>query len=161
MLSKETITYTFQQAYPGGIIRDITNASYTPMVIVGSDASGFGTRGTRETFDVLDPSQPLPANCHIYPQNFTTGLEDVTHIYIKISECNTMNVNVSRYNTTNAGLINVDTIVPSGDSYRTVINASETDGKLTWPLTAKAGMNVKYDLSSRYGYDDFGLPLQF
>jgi len=44
------------------------------------------------------------------------------------------------------GLVNVDTIVPLGQSYRTVVNTSTSAqrGLLSWPVTISAGTNVSF-----------------
>ncbi|KZT54965.1 hypothetical protein CALCODRAFT_499154 [Calocera cornea HHB12733] len=150
-VSGVVVNYTFQQAYPNGFAMDITNASYTPMVIVGSDSTGFGTGGTSQAFEVLAPPQPLPAGCSVSPQNSTMGVGFLNTIYTNISQCHAMNITLDGYDGYNLGYINVDTIVPNGDSYRTVINDSATDGVLIWPLTASVGSNVSFAVSNSHG----------
>ncbi|KZO99113.1 hypothetical protein CALVIDRAFT_403123 [Calocera viscosa TUFC12733] len=146
-----------QQAHPvssgGQVFGWGRGWDFAPLVIVASDASGFGSGGTSEAF-TAQPETTLPG-CAMDPNNNTTYLTYLEAFDTNFTTCSavTARVNVTALA---SSMIYVDTIVPLGQSYRTVLNASASNGLLSWPVTVTAGTNVSFVFSTSNvpGFDD-------
>jgi len=139
------ISLDFSGASPSGFTSS-PDVMYTPMVVVGSDATGFGTGGTSEAFTVQIPSYP---NCSMQPPtNNTDYLSFVQSFSTNIIECGnvTAQLNASFPGGNPDGMY-VDTIVPLGQSYRTFVNTLATNGTVSWPVTVSAGTNILFAFS--------------
>ncbi|KZO99107.1 hypothetical protein CALVIDRAFT_534644, partial [Calocera viscosa TUFC12733] len=144
------LSFGEEQAWPvssGGIGFGTNYFGFTPMVIVASDATGFGSGGTSEAFIVQPETPPLLPGCSTYPNNTIEYLSYLEAFDTNPTTCGnvTARVNVTALA---SSMIYVDTIVPLGQSYRTVLNASASNGLLSWPLTVSAGTNVSFVFST-------------
>jgi len=135
--------FIFHQTYPAsaGGVGVPSSVGFTPLVIVGSDATGFGTGGTSQTVVVEAMAPPLLPGCSIYPTNNTAYLSYLQSFSTSITECGDVTAKLNA--SLPAGVL-VDTIVPLGQSYRTVVNVTATNGTISWPVTVTAGTNVSF-----------------
>ncbi|KZT54956.1 hypothetical protein CALCODRAFT_499141 [Calocera cornea HHB12733] len=143
-----SVTYTEQKAYPasvGGMGMGISQAEFTPLIVVGSDGTGFGSGGTSQVIEVLPEQAPFLPGCATTPPNNATFPSYLKSFdFSSVTTCGTV---TATHNGSLSGTINVDTIVPLGQSFRTTLNASASN-MLTWYLPTTAGTNVSFAFST-------------
>lgn len=153
------ITYVLDQAYPastGGANLCITTGDTNPLVVVGSDAAGFGSGGTSEVFsEVSDLPQRTPPSTRNSTRNDTGYLSFLQQFSTNVTACGTVTAQInasftnapSNVNGSLAHMVYIDTIVPLGQSYRTSFNTSATNvTTISWPITVSAGTTVAFAL---------------
>ncbi|KZT54953.1 hypothetical protein CALCODRAFT_499136 [Calocera cornea HHB12733] len=131
--------YTFNQTMPLGADIIISSIEFRPLIVVGSDSTGFGSGGTSQVFDVLS----LPG-CALTPaRNASDPSLLQSFAFSSVIACGTV---TATHNGSLSGPINVDTIVPLGQSHRTTLNASVSN-TLSWSLPVSAGTDVFFAFS--------------
>ncbi|KZO99116.1 hypothetical protein CALVIDRAFT_561520 [Calocera viscosa TUFC12733] len=134
----------------GGAGFGMSQAGFTPLIIIGSDATGFGSGGTSQVLSVVPSPTVDEIPCPVMASNtsYLTYLQAFTPFY-EITQCGTV---TATHNGSLAGIVYVDTIVPLGQSFRTVLNASAST-ELSWQLPVSAGTNLAFAFSLPGGAD--------
>jgi len=112
----------------------------TPLVIVGSDATGFGSGGTSQVSTSLPEGS---TDCLNIPSGQSNNVSYLQSMSTEMTACGTV---IAQLNPSSSPQVDwVDTIVPLGSSYRTYTNMSTTNGTtLAWPMNVNAGVNVSF-----------------
>ncbi|KZT54954.1 hypothetical protein CALCODRAFT_499138 [Calocera cornea HHB12733] len=123
----------------------ISQDEFTPLIVVGSDGTGFGSGGTSQEITVLPEQVPVLPGCPTTPANNATFPSYLKSLgFSSVTACGTA---TATHNGSLSGTINVDTIVPLGQSFRTTLNASASN-TLSWNLPVGAGTEVFFSFST-------------
>ncbi|KZT50195.1 hypothetical protein CALCODRAFT_504972 [Calocera cornea HHB12733] len=140
----------------------INGGAFTPMIIVGSDASGnstpsdrvsgFGTGGTSQIFTVQPHPSPLPPGCSNSPSVLAGPLQYIDSISTSLTECGLATVQFKQGLNVSGAYVFLDTVIPLRQSTRMLLNTSTLAGlRHSWQLPVIAGTVVSFALSSESG----------
>ncbi|KZO99115.1 hypothetical protein CALVIDRAFT_561519 [Calocera viscosa TUFC12733] len=120
------------------------------LVVVGSDPSGYGSGGTSGVIQV-GPGEAggcLP----LAPANETAALEAFRAFPDSVGQCEEQS---AQFSSSLSGQVTVDTVVPLGESYRTLApnttGGEGWDGTVQWDISVTAGTQVAFVLGTQDG----------